>query len=523
MKRILICQLMVFLAVALVSCSDDTSESISQNPDKDMYLRVNVPRTYASGADGTDNKETVINGIDVLVFAPGVSDRNRLYLKSASEGTPVAGKNTFQVTMPVGEGLEVHVFTNCHAELVRSGAYKGLGMEMNALLEKMVSKVENNPSGIDCLPMHGFLSGVTVSKESVGQTLSVPVLRSVAAVQAKVDDAHTGNPGELLDSDGKVIFKLREFYAYFPADSGRLAPLKEAYEVVTAGSEDEKKTRNVVKTTLPAKLGVRPIGDKLFLKSGSSLPLAGPLYLYENTYYSDNGFDQPGYIAGNDKVATTRLVVGGIYGDDADVTYYRIDLTDPDDPKKLVELLRNHKYTFQIMNVSGPGYDNPDDAATGVPMNIYVKVIDWIDVNTEIDFDRENWFSSGTKKLVLSGYAGSLKSIPIESDVAFGPFWELSFDASSPVNGNATVAPVKVSDGAVSAVISNERYEITVTAGTLTVKAKKSYGDLATGEAYDDDFYIKVKNLTVHYKLTQVDRSPDDWGNGGSQEDELHN
>ena len=55
MKRILICQLMVFLAVALVSCSDDTSESISQNPDKDMYLRVNVPRTYASGADGTDN------------------------------------------------------------------------------------------------------------------------------------------------------------------------------------------------------------------------------------------------------------------------------------------------------------------------------------------------------------------------------------------------------------------------------------------------------------------------------------
>lgn len=85
------------------------------------------------------------------------------------------------------------------------------------------------------------LSGVTVSKESVGQTLSVPVLRSVAAVQAKVDDAHTGNPGELLDSDGKVIFKLREFYAYFPADSGRLAPLKEAYEVVAAGSEDEKR------------------------------------------------------------------------------------------------------------------------------------------------------------------------------------------------------------------------------------------------------------------------------------------
>lgn len=107
--------------------------------------------------------------------------------------------------MPVGEGLEVHVFTNCHEELVRSGAYKGLGMKMDALLEKMISKVENNSTGTDCLPMHGFLSGVTVAKESVGKTLSVPVLRSVAAVQAKVDEAHTGNPGELLDSEGKVI------------------------------------------------------------------------------------------------------------------------------------------------------------------------------------------------------------------------------------------------------------------------------------------------------------------------------
>ena len=105
MKRILICRLMVFLTVALVSCSDDTSESIPQNPDKDMYLRVNVPRTYASGADETDSKETVINGIDVLVFAPGTASQSGLFLKSVSEGTPVTGKNTFQVTMPVGEGL----------------------------------------------------------------------------------------------------------------------------------------------------------------------------------------------------------------------------------------------------------------------------------------------------------------------------------------------------------------------------------------------------------------------------------
>ena len=85
------------------------------------------------------------------------------------------------------------------------------------------------------------------------------------------------------------------------------------------------------------------------------------------------------------------------------------------------------------------------------------------------------------------------------------------------ISGDAQTVP----EGAASAMISNDRYEITVTGNTLTVKAKKSYGDLPAGQAYDDDFYIKVKNLTVHFKLTQVDRSPDDWGNGGTQEDEL--
>ena len=33
--------------------------------------------------------------------------------------------------------------------------------------------------------------------------------------------------------------------------------------------------------------------------------------------------------------------------------------------------------------------------------------------------------------------------------------------------------------------ISNDRYEITVTGNTLTVKAKKTYGDLPAGQAYD--------------------------------------
>lgn len=290
---------MVFLIVVLVLCLDDIFESIFQNLDKDMYFCVNVFCIYVFGVDEIDSKEMVINGIDVLVFVLGIVFQSGLFLKLVFEGILVIGKNMFQVIMFVGEGLEVYVFMNCYEELVCSGVYKGLGMKMDVLLEKMIFKVENNLIGIDCLLMYGFLLGVIVVKELVGKMFSVLVLCFVVVVQVKVDEVYMGNLGELLDSEGKVIFKLCEFYVYFLVDSGRLVLLKEVYEMVVVGLEEEKKICNVVKIILFDKLGVCLIGDKFFLKSEVFVVFVGLFYLYENIYYLDNGFDQFGFVVGN--------------------------------------------------------------------------------------------------------------------------------------------------------------------------------------------------------------------------------
>lgn len=543
----------MLLAVSLFACLDENLVSITEGPgtgvvdeNKDMFLRVSVPRSASSGA--TADKETSVETLDMLVFSKIGADESAdplYYVKSACEGTIVEDEpNRFQVVMPVGEDFIVHVFVNCHDELVRQGFYQSAGREMEAMLGKLTIGCDvNTADGL--LPMHGFRAGVTITKDDANKDIEVPLLRSVASVEAvtKATVSNTGGatvitPGTLTDAAGNVYFELRELYAYFQPDTARSAAATTNYAAETA--ETKNLTRDVTAPSLPAgdDFSVKEKEDKIFIKKPAATPLIGSLYLYENKPWSDNAFDTPGSVPGHPKAATTRLVVGGVYkGDspaDTTVTYYRIDFTEPADHNKLASVLRNHRYTFSIEDVAGPGYDNPDDAATGVPINIDVKVIAWTNEIDYVDFDRENYVYSETKSLVLPRHVGSKRSIAIESDVELGADWKLYFDKTSTVNGNAGVAEVSVAAGAASASIQNSRYKIDLTADnatkavqSLTVTALKAYSDSAAitatppTESYNDILYLKVKNLTVQYDLSQADRSPDDWGNGGELDTEL--
>lgn len=78
--------------------------------------------------------------------------------------------------------------------------------------------------------------------------------------------------------------------------------------------------------------------------------------------------------------------------------------------------------------------------------------------------------------------------------------------------------------------MSNTRYEVTKSKTKITVKALKAYKDLpapkpeddpATTETRNDVLVLKVKNLYISIFITQVDKSPDDWGNGGTDGSEV--
>lgn len=83
-----------------------------------------------------------------------------------------------------------------------------------------------------------------------------------------------------------------------------------------------------------------------------------------------------------DKDARTCLVVGGSYKGGKE-TFYRIDFITREDGKpadkitKQLDVLRNHRYRFNITKVAGPGTEKPEEALTTEPVNLTCDVTVW--------------------------------------------------------------------------------------------------------------------------------------------------
>jgi hypothetical protein len=76
----------------------------------------------------------------------------------------------------------------------------------------------------------------------------------------------------------------------------------------------------------------------------------------------------------------TCLVVGGIYGADAQETFYRVDFANTTaNVTTYLDLLRNHHYKVCITDVNDPGLTDPKDAFNSHPVNIKATIIPWND------------------------------------------------------------------------------------------------------------------------------------------------
>ena len=513
-----------------VSCLDETLVSIThamaeEGGDADMYLSVSVPRTYTSTGEVVTDKEYAVKSLDVLVFREGKdADAGKFFVYAACKGKLTDTERTFQVVMPVGDNLIVHVFVNCRKEMIARDFYKSRGKELDAILRELTLDADPNAAATDSLPMHGYLTKVTINKDKVGSTFTVPVVRSVAAVQvmtkatesAGADGKITLKPGIVTDAGGKNIFDLRELYVYYYSTTGRVSADAASYEPLASGADD--KTRNVAKVTLP--VGHEVADTRMAGTADQPRPYSiisdigtdrlGCLYLYENLPHTSSGLD----LDFTEKT-TTRLVIGGVYAGDKNaddtprVTYQRVDFADAGN--NLLPVLRNHKYTISVEKVTGPGYATPDEAAASASTNVYIKLFNWADELTGSDFNSENYFNSETKTIILPRYQHAARTITVDSDVAADQ-WEMSFATTA--NGMVTVS---------GNAVSNDRFKVEKSADgkSLTFTALKAYSSLSGSESHDETLIIKANRLEVEYKITQTDASPDDWADGGDRNESL--
>lgn len=506
MTRIETYLLAACLLALLASCTRSEDSAPSPAPDwKEMVLKISVPKSRSERQSPVvADRETHVETLDVVVFAKGKTD-NEYYLAKAAQCTAIEGlDNAFSVVLPLGKALDIHFFANTRVELSAAAIYDTRG----TLRESVLAGLTQSLSEVDLqdeatrLPMHGRLENITISDDSPAKSeLAVGLLRSVATVcvatNATVDEtAGTITPGEIAD------FSMRELYVYYPAAKGLIAPLPASMDTHPDGTPAD----NVKLPSLPDGIAGGTwwgTEDCYRPKVTSTTPvgIAEGLYFYENR-------------AGHNLDDThTRIVVGGFFGTDSKISYYLVNFWDANEVFHPV--LRNHRYLFNIRRVSDTGYDTPDQAAKGKPINISVKTFEWKEDHTDIDYDDQTYFKLQSKTLQLPRMANSVRTLAVSSNCPAGE-WSMSFADAH--NGATTPALTPTT----AETLENGRYRIVKTADRLTVTVLKSYDDVLTGdETRDDVLRIRVKNLTISINLAQLDQSPDDWGGGGEQDTDL--
>lgn len=100
------------------------------------------------------------------------------------------------------------------------------------------------------------------------------------------------------------------------------------------------------------------------------------------------------------------------------MSYYRMDF-DPDNKENAFgQILRNHKYIFNVKKVSAPGWDNPDDAANNQSAHIVAEVRQWDDNTIDMSFDGEHHFGVSSREIILKNKAGSKATIEVFTDLS---------------------------------------------------------------------------------------------------------
>jgi hypothetical protein len=200
-------------------------------------------------------------------------------------------------------------------------------------------------------PMWGESKLLTLTKDLTSLSERIYMLRMVARVDIKVDDA--------LRSD----FKLHEVYLYNRYEQGRVVPDSDVLE----GSET---TLTVNAPTIPAgaEPETDPIANNFYTTDNGNLwSITQSIYLMENA-----ATDKP--------LEATCFVVGGKYRDGGEIRYWRVDLprqNGGDFTDGFRTFLRHNWYNVLITAVNGEGRENPGDAFRYSWAEAVADVVQW--------------------------------------------------------------------------------------------------------------------------------------------------
>ncbi len=250
-------------------------------------------------------------------------------------------------------------------------------------------------SAFTCFPYWGESEAVLIG-DNTPQVATIPMLRMLARMDVSV-----------ATQEAQDVFHLTSVHLYNRGSCGHIIP-----------HADNLLNGRAIGATIPS--------------SGHSV-IKGP-HDFTVSQAEKHAFTHSVYTfeseAATQSAEATCLVIGGVYGDDTEPTYYRVDFVNTDDSGNVTgfkHILRNHLYRVNIVEVRGSGHEGPDEAFDGKGENITVEVVEWDEGSmSDVVFDSQYLLSVSPGEMTLSREAQTSVAIKAYTDHPNG--WKATID-----------------------------------------------------------------------------------------------
>ncbi|MDR0412205.1 MAG: FimB/Mfa2 family fimbrial subunit, partial [Dysgonamonadaceae bacterium] len=334
------------LATALMTSSCHQEDALPGAPGagdegetQAVTIKINFPfeETGSSLRSIGGAEENAIQTVDVLAFRV---DGEKAYFDYSVAGEKISDDAISAVLWTRSYPQRLVLITNARAQIEQLLRPESLpsgwrGVEQEAMLAGLEFSLTEgakwqaiNAANYTAFPMWGESEAVTITKRTPQGAYSIRLIRMVAKINVQLDKSVSGLTGK---------FKIKNVRLYNTYTKGRIAP-------------GEVENGKVTQATVPdgAERYLGPLEyDDFSVPGEPDVAVRGSIYTFET----------PAAVRASE---ATCLVIGGIYMNDTKETYYRIDFLDEDG--EYASILRNHQYTVNINNVTGSGYDTPEEA-----------------------------------------------------------------------------------------------------------------------------------------------------------------
>lgn len=397
------------LAVAsLISCSKDKLTPVGAEAGSAL-VQLSIYTPSSSVPQKTKNAEADESAVDRIKLVVLQKSGNEYRYRYMVDGQQIVqdatdSKRTKFNALLKSSDVPLKILLLANHNDVFSSAQLVADMDEAEVKQLLIDSFRDDLEGD--LPIYGELNLEQLDAEQPN-SFAVTMLREVA----RVDVNNT------IDEDFSEKFRLESVSIYRANDRISVVPDASAMQTEGKMTVSSASVPSTATTYEPYSRQVAADGDLSIIKT----------YLPESLPVTDV----------NQQTATaTCVVVGGYYADDAVATYYRIDFDSGLEGHPFGQVLRNHKYIFNIKQVNGRGWETPEEAAENEATAITATIQIWDELTSEMWFTGdENYIGISSRLVILNYFAYSEALLTLQATV---PFRIQALDD----NGNPTGASI---------------------------------------------------------------------------------